>query len=137
MFSTPNTSDPSLTALRSLVGSVPTDALLQELLNQTNNDVNAAARFYQDAVQRVHASQAAITPTGITEEERLALATYTYQFMPGPIGIVLDNSVDGVIIIDVRPGSPAAIGPAPNEGQGRAFGLLGAGKAQWQQEHIQ
>ena len=113
MFSTPNTSDPSLTALRSLVGSVPTDALLQELLNQTNNDVNAAARFYQDAVQRVHASQAAITPTGITEEERLALATYTYQFMPGPIGIVLDNSVDGVIIIDVRPGSPAAIAGMP------------------------
>ena len=113
MFGIPNTSDPSLTALRSLVGSVPTDALLQELLNQTNNDVNAAARFYQDAVQRVHASQAAITPTGITEEERLALATYTYQFMPGPIGIVLDNSVDGVIIIDVRPGSPAAIAGMP------------------------
>ena len=110
--------DPSadIAALRGIVGSAPTDALLHALLQRNGNNVNEAAAAYSRSVAELRASSAAAIaaiPVAVSEHERLALATYTYSFQPGRIGLVLSDSPDGVLVIDKEPGSPAAAAGVP------------------------
>jgi predicted metalloprotease with PDZ domain len=104
---------PKLQELRGLVGGAPSDALLLTLLQRHDNNPAAAASAYRDHISTIHAASAAATPVSMPASERLALAYYTYHFKPGRIGAVLQDSVDGIKVVDVEPGTQADAAGVP------------------------
>ena len=97
-------SQPLIASLRVIVGSEATDALLLDLLRKANNDVNAAANLYFTLmVDRV--PEHPVPPNAAVRSSSGKMLTY--HFKSGPIGLGLQDTVEGIKITDVTPGTQA------------------------------
>jgi hypothetical protein len=105
-------------ALRAIVGSVPSDALIDDLLRSAGGDVNKAADFWftSSAEHRASPSPPPVsTVQGLVPDggRTVGVLLHTYRFSPGPIGLGLADSSEGVVVCDITPRSQAAQAGVP------------------------